>query len=77
MGTKQQQQHTPGPWILNVDTVHIPRHTNGVAVKVQPVVYHGDTQGMADARLICWKHCASLNRSSPSLRMTTTTRTDK
>lgn len=45
-------KHTPGPWILNIDTAHIPRHVNGVSVKVQPAAFHGDSQGMADARLI-------------------------
>lgn len=40
-------QHTPGPWNLNVDSVHI---RDGVIV--QPVTHHIDSQGIADARLI-------------------------
>lgn len=39
--------HTPGPWILEQDTVFI-----GETRKVQPVLYHGDSEGMANARLI-------------------------
>lgn len=40
-------EHTPGPWELEIDTVFIRE-----GVKVQPTLYHLDTQGMADARLI-------------------------
>lgn len=39
--------HTPGPWYLNIDTVHIRKGVN-----IQPVTHHMDAQGMADARLI-------------------------
>ena len=39
--------HTPAPWILEQDTVFI-----GETRKVQPVLYHGDSEGMANARLI-------------------------
>lgn len=39
--------HTPGPWYLNIDTVHIRK-----GVSIQPVTHHMDVQGMADARLI-------------------------
>ena len=39
--------HTPGPWNLNVDSVHIRE-----GVTVQPVAHHMDAQGIADARLI-------------------------
>ena len=39
--------HTPGPWNLNVDSVHI---RDGVIV--QPVTHHMDAQGIADAHLI-------------------------
>lgn len=39
--------HTPGPWYLNIDTVHIRK-----GVSIQPVTRHMDAQGMADARLI-------------------------
>ncbi len=39
--------HTPGPWYLNNDCVHI---RNGVTV--QPVTHHMDAQGIADAQLI-------------------------
>lgn len=42
-----KNQHTPGPWYLNNDSVHI---RNGVTV--QPVTHHMDAQGIADARLI-------------------------
>lgn len=41
------QTHTPGPWILEQDTVFI-----GETRKVQPVLYHRDSEGMANARLI-------------------------
>ena len=39
--------NTPGPWTLEIDTVFIRQ-----GVKVQPVLYHMDPQGIADARLI-------------------------
>ena len=39
--------HTPGPWHLNHDAVHI---RNGVTI--QPVTHHMDAQGIDDARLI-------------------------
>ena len=42
-----QTTHTPGPWYLNIDTVHIRK-----GVDIQPVTHHMAAQGMADARLI-------------------------
>lgn len=40
-------KHTPGPWILEIDTVFI-----GDKRKVQPVAYHMDSEGISNARLI-------------------------
>ena len=40
-------QHTPGPWIQEIDTVFI-----GDNRKCQPVAYHMDAEGIANARLI-------------------------
>lgn len=39
--------HTKGPWELNIDTVYI-----GDKIRVQPVRYHMDAEGIANARLI-------------------------
>lgn len=44
---KKTIKHTPGPWTLEIDTVFI-----GDKIRVQPVRYHMDAEGIANARLI-------------------------